>query len=222
MAKVFCAGSEAGKHLAGRRQQAATGGIGQSRLSHEQTPAGHVVLHGTRAGGPQRLPDVRWDVYALGAIFYRMLTGEPPFRSEDGTDIEEATDLAERLSRDQRLIRTSPTPSAHRRVPGMDRALSEVIERCLAVNPTKRFANVQAVLDALDAREESRVRRPLVLLGFVGPVLLLLIMALFAARGYDYAVRIRKISLRCGHTRPTICRQVCRPLDRSGNRTLSC
>ena len=165
--------------------------FGQSRLSHEQAPAlGTLFYMAPEQADLNALPDARWDVYALGAIFYRMLVGQPPHRSEDALrKIEESTDLAERLSRYQRIIRTSPSPAAHRREPGVDRALAEIIERCLAVNPHKRFPNVQAVLDALAAREESRLRRPLLLLGFVGPVLLLLIMGLFAMRGYDYAVR---------------------------------
>ena len=165
--------------------------FGQSRLSHEQAPAlGTLFYMAPEQADLNALPDARWDVYALGAIIYRMLVGQPPHRSEDALrKIEESTDLAERLSRYQRLIRTSPSPSAHRREPGVDRALAEIIERCLAVNPNKRFPNVQAVLDALEAREESRLRRPLLLLGFVGPVLLLFIMGLFAMRGYDYAVR---------------------------------
>ena len=86
----------------------------------------------------------------------------------------------------------------------MDRALAEIIERCLAVNPNKRFPNVQAVLDALAAREESRLRRPLLLLGFVGPVLLLFIMGLFACAAMTMPCGIRRTSSRCGHTRPTI------------------
>jgi hypothetical protein len=79
-------------------------------------------------------------------------------------------------------------PAEHRRVPGMDRALAEIIERCLAVEPDDRFPNVQSVLDALRARDQVRTRRPLVMLGFVGPALLLLIMSLFGWRGYHRAV----------------------------------
>jgi hypothetical protein len=165
--------------------------FGQSRLSHEQTPAlGTLFYMAPEQADLNALPDARWDVYALGAIFYRMLVGEPPFRTDEATQgIESSQDLAERLSRYQHSIRTAPPLTAHRRVPGVDRALAEIIERCLATNPAKRFANVQSVLDALQSRESSRLRRPLVLLGFVGPVLLLLIVALFGTRGYQRAVR---------------------------------
>jgi hypothetical protein len=165
--------------------------FGQSRLSHEQSPAlGTLFYMAPEQADLNALPDSRWDVYALGAIIYRMLVGEPPFRTDEALRrIEEADDLAERLSRYQHCIRTSPRPTAHRRVRGVDRLLAEIVERCLEVNPSKRFPNVQAVLDALHSRERSRLRRPLVLLGFVGPVLLLLIVALFGLRGYDHAVR---------------------------------
>jgi hypothetical protein len=47
---------------------------------------------------------------------------------------------------------------------------------------------VQGVLDALDARDESRARRPLVILGFVGPVLLMLVMMLAGYHGYRKAI----------------------------------
>jgi eukaryotic-like serine/threonine-protein kinase len=53
----------------------------------------------------------------------------------------------------------------------MDRQLADIISKCLAVDPEERFSNVQAVLDALDARERQRTRRPLVVLGFAGPLI---------------------------------------------------
>ncbi len=165
--------------------------FGQSRLSHEQSPSlGTLFYMAPEQADLKAMPDARWDVYALGAILYCMLTGEPPFR-QPGTSqgLDANDDLITRLHRYQRLIRTSPTPTEHRRVPRIDRALTEIVDRCLAVDPERRFANVQAVIDALDERAEARLRRPLMFLGFVGPILLFVIMMLFGLRGYDEAMR---------------------------------
>mgnify|MGYP005847871789 CR=1 FL=1 len=165
--------------------------FGQSRLSTEQSPAlGTLFYMAPEQADLKSLPDARWDVYALGAIFYCMITGEPPFRTAESVRrIEEAENLAERLARYRSVIRSAPCPTQHRRVPGVDRALAEIIDRCLAVDPQRRYPNVQAVLDAMQARQQARMRRPLMLLGFVGPVLLLFIMGFFGLRGYDHAVR---------------------------------
>ncbi|HEV3136687.1 MAG TPA: hypothetical protein VGZ26_02265, partial [Pirellulales bacterium] len=156
--------------------------FGQSRLSHEQTPAlGTLFYMAPEQADLQAVPDVRWDVYALGALLYSMLTGTPPYRSESAvTEFETATDLEERLSRYRQLIGQSPLPTKHRQVPGVDRELADIVDGCLAPNRQQRYANVQEVLDALNAREQRRARRPLVLLGFVGPALLLAIMSIFA------------------------------------------
>jgi serine/threonine protein kinase len=172
--------------------------FGQSRLSHEQKPAlGTLFYMAPEQADLDAVPDARWDVYALGAILYRMLTGEPPSRTEAATrDIEQAVDLPDRLARYRHHLAHSPPPSAHRRTRGVDRALSEIIDRCLAVDPERRFANVQEIVDALSARAEARTRRPLMLLGFVGPMLLLLIMALSGLRGYEHAVRDSENAIR--------------------------
>ena len=160
--------------------------FGQSRLSDEQTPAlGTLFYMAPEQANLEAVPDVRWDVYALGAIFYCMLTGSPPHRQEDITNkIDQATNLSERLHRYRDAIRNAARPTKHRRIPGVDRSMSDIIERCLEADPKRRFANAQEVLDALRNRDESRSRKPLMLLGIVGPILLLLVMALFGWRGY--------------------------------------
>jgi hypothetical protein len=152
--------------------------FGQSRLRHEQAPAlGTLFYMAPEQADLRATPDARWDVYALGALLYTLLTGEPPYRDAPGADaLQEGMLLEERLTRYRTLLETSPRPTRHRRVPGVDRALADVIDRCLAVNPARRFPNAQAVLDALDARALRRARRPLLVLGAVGPVLLLLLM----------------------------------------------
>ena len=164
--------------------------FGQSRLSDEQTPAlGTLYYMAPEQADLQAVPDACWDVYALGALLYCMLTGEPPHRSEETTTkIDSTTDLADRLACYREAIRSAPPLSAHRRVRGIDRALVEIVDRCLAPEARFRFANVQGVLDALGARDRHRARRPLVVLGFVGPALLLAVMILFGWRGYREAV----------------------------------
>jgi hypothetical protein len=162
--------------------------FGQSRLSHEQQPAlGTLFYMAPEQADMKAVPDARWDVYALGALLYTMLTGSPPYRYEitiakNITDMEQAGDLEDRLDRYRRLINDSPPPTAHRRVAGVDRALAEIIDRCLAADPRRRFANVQTVLHALDERARRRARRPLVALGALGPAALLAIVALMAWR----------------------------------------
>lgn len=156
--------------------------FGQARLSHEQTPAlGTLFYMAPEQADLQAVPDVAWDVYALGALLYCMLTGAPPYRSETAvTEFKSAVDLEERLTRYRQLIHSSPPPAQHRQVAGVDRELAQIVDDCLAPDRRQRFANVQEVLDALNARQRRRARRPLVLLGFVGPALLLGVMSAFA------------------------------------------
>jgi hypothetical protein len=165
--------------------------FGQSRLSHDDTPAlGTLFYMAPEQADLSAAPDARWDVYALGAILYCLLTGQPPYRDGPGVAaLEQAGPLVERLDQYRKLLQDSPRPRKHRRVPGVDRALAEIIERCLAVPPGKRFPNVQAVLDALDARALRRARRPLLVLGALGPILLLLLMALLIRSELKAAVR---------------------------------
>ena len=156
--------------------------FGQSRLSHEQTPAlGTLFYMAPEQADLSAVPDARWDVYALGALLYCMLTGAPPYRSEETLEKVDATgDLSERLACYRHEIATAPPPEEHRLVPGVDRALTEIIDNCLDVRPDRRYANAQVVLDALQAHDNARARRPLLVLGLVGPILLLLIMIAFS------------------------------------------
>lgn len=158
--------------------------FGQSRLSHEQSPSlGTLFYMAPEQADLQAMPDARWDVYALGALLYAMLTGGPPYRDERAIDeIQRAPGLAEQLARYREWIERSPVPRAHRRVRGVDRELADLVSRCLAVDPHKRFANPQTVVDALRARRARRARRPLLVLGAVGPLLLLVVMSAF---GWD-------------------------------------
>ena len=81
------------------------------------------------AGAPEQLDssapvDQRADLYAIGAIFYEMVCGRPPFWG-NAAEVQQA--LANRRS---------PRPSRY--VPGVPRSLEDVIIRCLAKDPASR------------------------------------------------------------------------------------
>jgi hypothetical protein len=156
--------------------------FGQSRLSHEQAPAlGTLFYMAPEQADLSAMPDARWDVYALGALLYTMLAGTPPHQSDAATtEIETASNLEERLARYRRYIEKQPAPNRHRQVAGMDRGLADIVDRCLLADPELRYPNVQAVHEALERRDARHARRPLLVMGMLGPVLLLMVTALAA------------------------------------------
>ena len=172
--------------------------FGQSRLSTEQTPSlGTLFYMAPEQADLNAVPDARWDVYALGAIMYCMLVGSPPYKTPDTvTTLDTAASLPERLKRYRDTIYRSHFPRAHYRVRGMDRWILGIIDRCIAKKPEDRFANVQQVLAAIERRNMARLRRPLMLLGIVGPILLMLVMGLFGERGISLAEQELSAQLR--------------------------
>jgi serine/threonine protein kinase len=124
------------------------------------------------------VPDTRWDVYALGALFYEMVTGKRPREDSHVRDeLAGTVHLAHRLFRYRECVRAAPEPTEHRRAPGMDGPLAEVIDRCLELDPERRLRDAGAVLDALRRRERRLRQRPVLLFGLLAPLLLLLVMA---------------------------------------------
>jgi serine/threonine-protein kinase len=81
--------------------------------------------------------DATTDVYALGAILYHALTGQPPFAGETRLKALE-------------LVRTTepPTPSSCR--PGIPPWLEAICLKCLEKSPARRYATAQALADDLD------------------------------------------------------------------------
>lgn len=150
--------------------------FGQSRLSYEQTPAlGTMFYMAPEQADLDAAPDPRWDVYALGALLYHMLVGDPPFRTPDNERrVREAVSLEDKLKTYRQIVEESPRPAGHRIVSGVDARLVEIVDRCLAAAPMRRFADAAAVAEALAARARYRSLRPAIGLGIVLPGLLLL------------------------------------------------
>ncbi|GIX03694.1 MAG: serine/threonine protein kinase [Planctomycetaceae bacterium] len=171
--------------------------FGQARLADERQHAlGTLFYMAPEQADLKALPDARWDVYALGALTYHMLCGSPPYRTaENEAAISACPTTSERLQLYRRIIEQSPPPTGHRQVRGMDSSLAELIDRCLAVDPRKRLANAQAVLDWLEARDRFRARRPLLWMGGILPVMLILVLLPFAWNASHVAVSLSRSNL---------------------------
>jgi serine/threonine-protein kinase len=90
------------------------------------------------------------DVYSLGAVFYQMLTGEPPFAG--GTTYETIRLVLESEPRNPRL-----------RNPKIDRELSTICLKCLEKDPKRRYSSALALAEDLEhwlKHEPIRARRP--------------------------------------------------------------
>jgi predicted ATPase/signal transduction histidine kinase/CheY-like chemotaxis protein len=94
-----------------------------------------------RTGRTGRSVDGRTDLYSLGATFYQMLTGSPPFAERDAVALAHAQ--IARLAR--------PPHELNSQVPLM---LSHLVLRLLEKEPTDRYQTAQAL--AADLREARR------------------------------------------------------------------
>lgn len=89
------------------------------------------------------------DVYGLGAVFYQLLTGRPPF--ESGTTYETTKLLLDTDPRQPRVLN-----------PKIDRDLSTICLKCLEKDPKRRYSSALALAEDLEhwlKHEPIRARR---------------------------------------------------------------
>ncbi len=155
--------------------------FGQAHLATDDTPALGTFFYmppdqidAAQSGAP---PDTRWDVYALGAVAYEMLTGEPPRRTADLlAAIKKAPrHLPARMKVYRDGIVAAPRPTVHHAV--ADPVLAKIIDRCLTLRPDHRPADAGAVVALLDARARWRRTRPVLALAAAATFLVVMLVA---------------------------------------------
>ena len=91
--------------------------------------------------------DGRGDIYALGVVGYLSVSGRLPF---------EASDVPALLVRQA----AEPATSVMRAAPGLPPALGAAIDRCLTRDPAGRFADGEALAEALAPASDARPALP--------------------------------------------------------------
>ena len=104
-----------------------------------QTLAGHIVgtpnyMSPEQASG--KFVDARTDVFSLGAVFYVMLTGQPPFQAETPMLTMHAI-----ISRDYKPVRTLN--------PAVPQAVANIVDKMLS-RIEDRFESLVMVMEALE------------------------------------------------------------------------
>jgi serine/threonine-protein kinase len=112
---------------------APTGGV---NLTVAGTITGSPLFMAPEQAGGDHKPDARSDIYSLGAVAYYLLTGHPPFDSQNAIKV-----LVAHLH--DRVV----PPSNHR--PEVPADLEAIVMRCLAKDPDDRFGDATSLGRAL-------------------------------------------------------------------------
>jgi serine/threonine-protein kinase len=88
--------------------------------------------------------DQRTDIYALGTIMYELLSGTLPFTGDSNMVI-----MSQHLN--------GTAPRLDRVNPAVTPQVASIVANCLARNPADRYANMDALIQALDHPEDADV-----------------------------------------------------------------
>ncbi len=114
-----------------------SGGDGPPLTGEGAVPGTPEYFSPEQAGGGTA--DHRSDLYMLGLILYRMVTGFAPFAAEDQVALIQAQ------------LHEKPRPISSYKLPApVPRALDKIITKLLQKNPGRRFQTADDVVEALD------------------------------------------------------------------------
>ena len=108
-------------------------------LTNSQQIMGTVDYIAAEQCKNSRSADIRSDIYSLGATFYKLLTGDPPYSGPSmNSTMEKLTALA-----------TIDPPSIETRRSDLPRGVIEVVDRMTRRDPDERFQSPEEVVAAL-------------------------------------------------------------------------
>ncbi len=122
------------------------GDFGIARFATQMSGSGSVL--GTPAYlSPEQIlghkQDTRSDLFSLGIILYQMTTGVRPF---DGTSVGAVCG---------QIVSADPPPPSHHN-PALPPAFDHIVMRCLAKDPTRRYADAEALGTSLYSFAHSK------------------------------------------------------------------
>jgi urea transport system substrate-binding protein len=91
--------------------------------------------------------DHRTDVYSLGATYYTLLTGKPPYSGEAAPQI-----MFKHV--------TAPTPDPREIIPEIPEAVTQVVMKSMAKSPADRYQTADEMRQALEAALVDAPKRP--------------------------------------------------------------
>ena len=129
------------KVLGSRTEEGAADEDDLSGLDNHQTLSGTVMgtsgyMPPEQVLGAAEDMDIRGDVYALGAMLYCLLTGQPPFQPTTEAEVREAS-AGKMLVPPRRLEATIPRP------------VEAIVMRALEVDKSKRYASASQLGDEI-------------------------------------------------------------------------
>ncbi len=116
--------------------------FGIARVMEDYSVTKTGVIGTPKYMSPERIKgekdiDGRSDIYALGIVFYEMVTGEPPFSDENEFSILE------------KHIRTAPTPPSKVRS-DLPKIYEKIILKCLEKNTNTRYPTCSELIASLE------------------------------------------------------------------------
>ena len=125
--------------------------FGLARLGGSEMTSTGIVMGTPHYMSPEQVKgqkaDARSDIFALGCLFYELLTGHKPFDAESMHGVL------------YKIMQEDPTP-VREAAPGTPEALAHIVEKALAKNPDERFPTASDLLVALrEARSVSLAGR---------------------------------------------------------------